>query len=250
MTYATYPSLKGRTVFISGGASGLGEEFVRQFAAQGARVGFIDIDEEKGAALLAELGDSARFIRCDVREISHLEAAISQIAAELGPITVLVNNAANDMRHTLSELDVDQWDNRQAVNVRHHAFAARAVAPMMDEAGGGSIINLGSISAHIDLPDLVGYITAKAGIEGLTRALARDLGPRHIRVNCVIPGWVMTQRQLSTWVTPEAIAHIEASQCLTEKLYPEDVARMVLWLGADDSAKCTAQKWVVDGGWL
>ncbi|MGJ9372575.1 SDR family NAD(P)-dependent oxidoreductase [Nesterenkonia sp. CF4.4] len=250
MTYATYPSLAGRTVFISGGASGLGEEFVRQFVAQGARVGFIDVDEERGEALLADLGDAARFIQCDVREIPQLEAAITHVAAELGPITVLINNAAHDMRHTLADLDVEEWDDRQAVNLRHHVFGARAVASMMDEAGGGSIINLGSISAHIDLPDLVGYITAKAGIEGLTRALARDLGPQRIRVNCVIPGWVMTQRQLEQWVTPEATAHIEASQCLTEKLFPEDVARMVLWLAADDSSRCTAQNWVVDGGWL
>lgn len=248
--YATYPSLQGRTVVISGGASGLGEEFVRQFVAQGARVGFVDVDVERGEALAAELGPAARFLPADVRDIPVLEAAIARFAEELGPITVLVNNAAHDMRHSLAELDLDYWDDRQAVNLRHHLFAARAVAPMMQRAGGGSIINLGSISAHIDLPDLVGYITAKAGVEGLTRALARDLGSQRIRVNCVIPGWVMTERQLREWVTPEATAHIEASQCLPGKLFPEDVARMVLWLAADDSAQCTAQKWVVDGGWL
>lgn len=249
MTYATYPSLAGRAVIVTGGATGLGEEFVRQFVAQGARVGFVDIDEERGRALAAELGSSATFTPCDVRSIPALEAAIAGFADEFGAITVLVNNAAHDMRHTIEELDEEYWDDRQAVNLRHHFFAARAVAPMMAEAGGGSIINLGSISAHIDLPNLFGYITAKAGIEGLTRALARELGPKRIRVNCVIPGWVMTERQLRDWVTPEAVAHIEESQCLTDRLVPEDVARMVLWLAADDSARCTSQKWVVDGGW-
>ncbi|MFD1716258.1 SDR family NAD(P)-dependent oxidoreductase [Georgenia deserti] len=248
MTYATYPSIVGRTVVVSGGASGLGEEFVRQFVAQGARVGFVDIDEERGRALAEELG--ASFTPCDVRSVPALQAAIDGFANDLGSVTVLVNNAAHDMRHTIEELDAAYWEDRQAVNLRHQFFAARSVAPMMAEQGGGSIINLGSISAHIDLPDLVGYITAKAGVEGLTRALARELGPQRIRVNCVIPGWVMTERQLREWVTPEATAHIEASQCLTEKLYPADVARMVLWLAADDSEHCTAQKWVVDGGWL
>jgi NAD(P)-dependent dehydrogenase (short-subunit alcohol dehydrogenase family) len=137
-----------------------------------------------------------------------------------------------------------------AVNLRHHFFAAQAVAPMMRVAGGGSIVNLGSISAHIDLPDLPAYITAKAGIEGLTRTLARELGPFQIRVNCVVPGWIMTEKQLTEWVTPEAEASIARSQCLPGKLFPDDVARMVLWLAADDSRSCTAQKWIVDGGWM
>jgi NAD(P)-dependent dehydrogenase (short-subunit alcohol dehydrogenase family) len=248
--YAAYPSLAGRTVVVSGGSTGLGAEFVRQFAAQGSRVGFLDVDVENGEALAAELGDAVRFVRADVRDIPALEAGIDAIVDDLGPATVLVNNAAHDLRHTIEELDVAYWDDRMAVNLRHHFFAARRLAPVMRAAGGGSIINLGSISAHIDLMDLVGYITAKAGIEGLTRTLAREFGPGGIRVNCVIPGWVMTQRQLRDWVTPEAEAHIEASQCLPDRVLPADVARMVLWLAADDSAMCTAQKWVVDGGWL
>ena len=250
MTYANYPSLAGRVAVVSGGATGLGEEIVRHLVAQGARVGFVDIDVAAAESLAAELGEAARFLPCDVRDIPALEDAIARFAAELGPVRILVNNAAHDLRHTIDELDVAYWDDRQAVNLRHHFFAARAVAPMMRAAGGGSIINMGSISAHIDLQDLVGYITAKAGIEGLTRTLARELGPDRIRVNCVIPGWVMTARQMRDWVTPEAEEHIRRSQSLADKVYPADVARMVLWLAADDSAMCTAQKWVVDGGWL
>ena len=163
---------------------------------------------------------------------------------------MLVNNAANDQRHTVETLSVQEWDDRLNVNLRHHFFATQAVAPMMRAAGRGSVINLGSISAHIDLLDLPVYIAAKSAIEGLTRTLARELGPDGIRVNCVIPGWIMTERQLTHWVTPEAEAAIERNQCLPQKLYPADVARMVLWLAADDSRSCTAQLWIVDGGWM
>jgi NAD(P)-dependent dehydrogenase (short-subunit alcohol dehydrogenase family) len=251
--FAVYPSLRERAAFVSGGASGLGEAFVRRLAEQGVAVGFVDLDEERGAAVageLAEQGLSARFLPCDVRDVSALRAAIERVAHELGPIRVLVNNAANDQRDRVMELDERTWDDRIAVNVRHHFFAAQAVAPMMRDAGGGSIINLGSISAHIDLMDLPGYITAKAGVEGLTRTLARELGPWEIRVNCIIPGWIMTEKQLAHWVTPEAEASIERNQCLPRKLVPDDVARMLLWLAADDSRSCTAQKWIVDGGWM
>lgn len=253
LAFARYPSLAGRTVVVTGGASGLGEEFVRQFAAQRSRVGFIDIDAARGAALAAELGGlggDVLFRACDVRDVGELQGVISGLAEALGPVDVLVNNAANDKRHTIDDLDPAYWDDRMAVNLRHQFFASRLVAPMMRAKGRGSIINLGSISAHIDLVELVGYITAKAGIEGMTRAMARELGPDGIRVNCVIPGWVMTERQLQQEVTPEAEAHIEQSQCLPDRVYPADVARIVLWLAADDSSMCTAQNWVVDGGWL
>jgi D-xylose 1-dehydrogenase len=185
-----------------------------------------------------------------VRDVPALQAALAEVADRLGTITVLVNNAANDHRDTVMEMDLALWDERQAVNLRHHFFAAQAVAPGMRDAGGGSIINLGSISAHIDLMDLPGYITAKAGIEGLTRTLARELGPWRIRVNCIIPGWIMTEKQLTEWVTPEAEESIARNQCLPDKLYPDDVARMLLWLAADDSRHCTAQRWIVDGGWM
>jgi len=250
--YATYPSLKGRVAFVSGAASGLGAEFVRQLAGQGARVAFVDVDVERGELLQRELGavGEAVFLPCDVRDIPALQGAIAEVARTLGPIQVLVNNAADDRRHRVEDFDVALWDDRMAVNVRHHFFAAQAVAPMMRDEGGGSIINLGSISAHIDLLELPAYITAKAGVEGLTRTLARELGPWGIRVNCIIPGWIMTEKQLAEWVTPEAEASIERNQCLPNKLYPDDVARMLLWLAADDSRSCTAQRWVVDGGWM
>jgi D-xylose 1-dehydrogenase len=252
--YARYPSLEGQVAFVSGGATGLGKEFVEQLAAQGTRVAFVDIDVAAGEALAAEIAERGHpaplFLPCDVRDVPAVQEAIRRTGAELGPITVLVNNAANDTRHKVEDVDLELWDNEMAVNLRHHFFAAQSVVPMMREAGRGSIINLGSISAHIDLTDLPGYITAKAGIEGLTRTLARELGPYGIRVNCIIPGWIMTERQLTQWVTPEAEASIERNQCLPHKLYPEDVARMMLWLAADDSRSCTAQLWVVDGGWM
>lgn len=248
--YARYPSLGQKSVVVSGGATGLGAEFVRHFAENGARVGFLDVDEDHGRALADELGDAVVFAPCDVRDVPGLERTLAGFATRHGAIDVLVNNAASDQRHTIADLDVAAWDDRMAVNLRHQFFAARAVAPAMRASGGGSIINLGSISAHIDLVDLVGYITAKAGIEGMTRTLARELGGDRIRVNCVIPGWVMTERQLREWVTPEAKEHIASSQCLPGPVVPADVARMVLWLAADDSAMCTAQNWVVDGGWL
>ena len=251
--FATYPSLRGRTAFVSGGASGLGAEFVTQLAAQGARVGFVDIDVDRGTALEDDLrrqGAEARFAECDVRDVPALQAAIARTAAQLGPIRVLVNNAANDHRDKVADMDPALWDDRIAVNVRHHFFAAQAVAGSMRDAGGGSIINLGSISAHIDLMDLPGYITAKAGVEGLTRTLAREYGPWQIRVNCIIPGWIMTEKQLTEWVTPEAEESIRRNQCLPDKVYPDDVARLLLWLAADDSRACTAQRWIVDGGWM
>lgn len=252
--YATYPSLEQRVAFVSGGASGLGAEFVRQLARQKARVAFVDVDIERGEALREELAadgvTDAMFLPCDVRDVGALQDAIRRSAQQLGPIRVLVNNAADDRRHRVEDFDVALWDEKMAVNVRHHFFAAQAVVPMMRDEGGGSIINLGSISAHIDLLDLPAYITAKAGIEGLTRTLARELGPWGIRVNCIIPGWIMTEKQLTTWVTPEAEASIRRNQCVPHQLYPDDVARMLLWLAADDSRSCTAQQWVVDGGWM
>jgi len=251
--FASYPSLAGRTAFVSGGATGLGAEFVSQLAAQGSRVAFIDLDEAAGAELAAAIagrGDPEPFFQAvDVRDIPALRESIARVARQLGPPTVLVNNAANDTRREVADIDVDAWDDGIAVNVRHHFFAAQTVWPMMRDAGGGSIINLGSISAHIDLVDLPVYITAKAGIEGLTRTLARELGRDGIRVNCIIPGWIMTPRQLSNWVGDAERQKIFAAQCLPELLYPADVARLLLWLAADDSRLATAQTWVVDGGW-
>jgi NAD(P)-dependent dehydrogenase (short-subunit alcohol dehydrogenase family) len=252
--FASYPSLRGAVAFVSGGASGLGAEFVTQLAAQGARVAFADIQEDAGRRLVEALAargfPQPLFHVCDVCDIDTLRQAIGRTGEQFGPVTVLVNNAANDQRQPVAELTEQDWDAGMAVNVRHHFFAAQAVAPMMRHAGGGSIINLGSISAHIDLLSLPVYITAKAGIEGLTRTLARELGADGIRVNCVLPGWVMTERQVALWVTPEAEADIARHQCLPGKVYPDDIARMVLWLAADDSRACTGQRWIVDAGWM
>ncbi|MFG1706273.1 SDR family NAD(P)-dependent oxidoreductase [Nonomuraea sp. M3C6] len=252
--YAVYPSLRDRVAFVSGGSTGLGAEFVASLAAQGVRVGFADIDAAGAERLLERTGAAGcpkpLFVPADVRDVQQLEAAVAAVAAELGPISILVNNAANDERHDTAAVDEAFWDNGIAVNLRHHFFAIRAVTAGMRELGGGSIINLGSISAHADFVGLPVYIAAKAAIEGMTRTLARELGPDRIRVNCIIPGWVLTEKQLSTWATPETLAKVRQSQSLHDHVMPADVARMVLWLAADDSAMCTGQNWIVDGGWM
>jgi D-xylose 1-dehydrogenase len=253
-SFARYPSLRDRVVFVTGGASGIGASEVTHFAEQGAKVAFVDINDEAGAALsetVRNAGHAETFYQhCDLRDIDALRRAIHTAAEKLGPITVLVNNAANDQRHNWEDVTVEFWDERMATNLRHQFFALQAVVPMMRSAGGGSIINFGSISWHTNHGDMPAYTTAKAAVEGLTKGMARDLGPHKIRVNTVIPGWVMTQRQLDLWLTPEAEAGLMRAQCLKEKVYPPDLARMVLWLASDDSRMCTAQLWVVDGGRL
>jgi NAD(P)-dependent dehydrogenase (short-subunit alcohol dehydrogenase family) len=250
--FATYPSLRDRVVFITGGGGGIGAAHVSHFAAQGARVAFVDIADAASVSLVAEVeaaGHPAPFFQhCDLRDIDALRTSIARTAERLGPITVLVNNAAHDERHKLEDVTVEYWDERQAVNLRHQFFAIQAVAPMMRAAGGGSIINFGSVSWRNRQGGMPAYTTAKAAVEGLTRGMARDLGPDAIRVNCVIPGWVMTERQLTLWLTPEAEADLLRNQCLREKLVPDDLARMVLWLAADDSRLCTGQMWIVDAG--
>ena len=251
--FALYPSLKDKAVFISGGATGIGAAFVAHFAEQGARVGFVDLLDQEAQALASEIAGKGQpkplYRHCDVTDTAALKAAIAALAAELGPITVLINSAANDQRHTIEEVTPEYWDNRLAINIRHQFFAAQAIAPMMIAAGGGSIVNIGSASWHLGQGGMPAYVAAKAGIEGLTRGLARDLGPHKIRVNCIIPGWIMTERQMTLWLTPEAERGLMEKQCLKEKIYPADIARMALWLAADDSRLCSAQNWVVDGGW-
>ncbi len=250
--FATYPSLNGRVVFITGGGSGIGAAHVAHFAAQGARVAFVDIAEEASTELVGEIAAAGHpapyFLSCDLRDIAALRTAVKAAADLLGPITVLVNNAAHDERHNYADVTVEYWDERQAVNLRHQFFAIQAVAPMMRAAGGGSIINFGSVSWRNLQGGMPAYTTAKAAVEGLTRGMARDLGPDRIRVNCVIPGWVMTERQMNLWLTPAAEADLMRAQCLKEKLVPDDLARMVLWLAADDSRMCTGQMWIVDAG--
>jgi NAD(P)-dependent dehydrogenase (short-subunit alcohol dehydrogenase family) len=251
-TFAIYPSLKGRVVFITGGASGIGAEHVRQFAAQGAHVAFVDIADDAAEAVAASIRDAGHpsplYQHCDLTDIPALQRAIEVVGQTLGPITVLVNNAANDQRHKFEDVTVEYWDERQAVNLRHQFFAIQAVAPMMRAAGGGSIINFGSISWHNSVGGMPAYTTAKAGVEGLTKGMARDLGGDGIRVNCVIPGWVMTERQIRLWLTPEGEKDLLKQQCLKQKLVPADLTRMALWLASDDSRMCTSQLWVVDAG--
>jgi NAD(P)-dependent dehydrogenase (short-subunit alcohol dehydrogenase family) len=250
--YASYPSLRDRAVFVSGGATGIGEAVVTQFAMQGARVAFVDIADAAATALVARItaaGCAPPFFQhCDLRDIEALRAAITTASDRVGPITVLVNNAARDDRHKWEDVTVEYWNERQAVNLRHQFFAIQAVAPMMRAAGGGSIVNFGSISWRNRQGGMPAYTTAKAGVEGLTFGMSRDLGPDNIRVNCVVPGWVMTERQVALWLTPEAEATLMERQSLKQKLMPNDLARMVLWLAADDSRMCTGQVWVVDGG--
>ena len=250
--YTRYPSLSGTPVVISGGASGIGESLVRSFAAQGAKVGFVDIAQTAGETLAAELvaaGHQVRFTACDVTDIAGYQAAIAGFAEAHGDALVLVNNAAHDQRHDWREVTPQYWDDRMAVNLKHSFFAIQAVAPGMQMAGRGSIINTGSISWMIMSPNIPVYETAKAAAHGLTRAMARELGKSGIRVNTVVPGWVMTERQLTHWVDDAAQELIDVSQALTGRVYPEDIARMVLFLASEDSAMISAQQFLVDGGW-
>ena len=251
-SFASYPSLKGRTIFVSGGGSGIGAGIVEHFAEQGAKVGFVDVDEAASTALVEAVKGKGHpapsFLKCDVRDTKAYQTAIGAIAAKLGPITVLVNNAARDDRHKLDEVTEAFWDERMAVNLRHQYFAIQAVAPGMRKAGSGSIVNLSSVSYVAMTRNLSVYQAAKAAVIGMTRGLARDLGGDNIRVNSVMPGWIMTERQIKLWLTPESEAALMTQQCLREKLYPADIARMILWLAADDSRLVTAQNFIVDGG--
>ncbi|MFN9542056.1 MAG: SDR family NAD(P)-dependent oxidoreductase [Alphaproteobacteria bacterium] len=245
--FAHYPSLKGEADLVTGGATGIGASIVEHFAGQGARVGFLDVDDAAGRGLAAATGTS--FIRCDLRDIPALRDAIAHLQREQGPTLALVNNAARDDRHAVADVTPEYWDERMATNLRHQFFAAQAVAPAMRARKRGSIINMGSVSWMLSLGNMPAYVTAKSAVQGLTRGLARDLGGDMIRVNSVVPGWVMTERQVKLWLTPEGEADIMRNQCLPEKIYPPDIARMVLWLAADDSRMVTAQSFVVDGGW-
>jgi NAD(P)-dependent dehydrogenase (short-subunit alcohol dehydrogenase family) len=243
---AVYPSLRGKRVLITGGGSGIGAGIVEGFARQGADVTFFDIAEAPSAPLAERLG--VRFERVDLTDVAAAQGAIARLTDEGGGFDVLVNNAANDDRHGIGDVTEEYWENRFNVNLKHLFFCAQAVIPAMREKGGGAIVNLGSISWHLGLADLALYQTAKAAIEGLTRALARDLGGDGIRVTCVVPGNVRTPRQLQ-WYTPEGEAEIVAAQCLKGRLSPEDVAAMVLFLASDDARLVTGHEYFVDAGW-
>jgi NAD(P)-dependent dehydrogenase (short-subunit alcohol dehydrogenase family) len=251
MGAAVYPSLAGKKVIISGGGSGIGEGIVEAFVRQGAAVAFVDVIDDASKALVARLADAAIapvFIHCDITDCADYGAKIEKLIGMLGGCDVLVNNAANDDRHKVQDVTPEYWDERMAVNLKHQFFAAKAVIPTMKAAGGGSIINLGSISWHLGLEDLAIYQTAKAAIEGLTRSLARELGRDGIRVNAIIPGNVQTPRQMR-WYTPEGEAEIVAAQCLDGRIQPADIASMALFLASDDSRFCTAHNYWVDAGW-
>ncbi|CAM3357895.1 SDR family NAD(P)-dependent oxidoreductase [Halomonas lysinitropha] len=250
---ARYPSLEQRVVFITGGGSGIGAALTRAFHRQGARVAFVDINEPASQALVDELkaatGTAPQFHRCDIRDVEALQAVIAEIGESLGPIHTLVNNAANDDRHSWKDVDVAYWDERMSLNLRPMFFAAQAAAYQMIEAGGGSIINFGSISVQMAIGDLSTYVTAKAAVHGLTRSLARDLGTHHIRVNTLVPGSIMTERQLEKWIGPEEEASIQAHQCLKLRLEPQHIAPTALFLASAESAAITGQELAVDGGW-
>jgi len=251
MSGAIYPSLKDRLVVVTGGGSGIGAALTEGFARQGARVVFLDIAVEDSRVLeasLASLSPAPVFHECNLVDVESLQACLAEIAAAHGPVEVLVNNAANDDRHTLAEVTPAYWDDRIAVNLRHLYFATQAVAPAMRAAGTGVVLNLGSISWHLGLPDLSLYETAKAGIEGMTRALARELGEDGVRVACIVPGNVKTPRQMK-WYTPEGEAEIVAAQCLKGRIEPRDIAALALFLASDDARFITGHEYFVDAGW-
>jgi len=247
MDYASYPGLKNTNVLITGGASGIGAETVKAFAAQGANVGFLDMDQS-GSARLASATDGVRYEICDLRDIADMQAAIVRLRDAMGPITVLVNNAARDDRHDWKTVTPEYWDERMATNMRHMFFAIQAIAPDMIDAGGGSIINIGSNSWWEAGGGFPAYATAKSSVHGLTRTMARDLGGHRIRVNTVVPGWIMTDRQKELWVTAESIEKHRDRQCLPDLIEPVYIARMVLFLASDDAALCTASNFMVDAG--
>ncbi|MEQ9038986.1 MAG: SDR family oxidoreductase [Silicimonas sp.] len=246
--FATYPSLKGKTVFMTGGASGIGAEIVRAFAAQGARVGFLDLDADGAAAMRETTEGTVDYEICDLRDIDALKAGIAALKSRLGPANVLVNNAARDDRHDWKDVTPEYWDERQATNLRHMFFAIQAVAPDMIAAGGGSIVNMGSNSWWEAGGGFPAYATAKAAVHGLTRTMARDLGRNRIRVNTVVPGWIMTERQKTLWATPEALEAQKRKQCLPDLIDPVYVARMVVFLASDDARMCTANNYMVEAG--
>jgi len=251
---AAYPSLKGRVVLITGGATGIGEALVRNFAQQGARVAFLDVQDEAAVALRNELSvagcTAPLYLHCDVTDTAALKESVGRVLAALGTVDVLVNNAGNDQRHRTEEVTPEFWDRTIALNLRAYFFSIQAVIPAMKAAGRGSIVNLSSISWMIPSTGLPVYVTAKAGIVGMTRTLAHELGPHGIRVNAVLPGAIATERQKQLWYTPEYKAEILSRQALKRDILPEDVARLVLFLAADDSSGITNQSYVVDGGWV
>jgi D-xylose 1-dehydrogenase len=250
---AIYSDLAGKVVLVTGGASGIGEAIVRRFAQQKSIVVFFDIKVEEGHHLARELsaeGFSAHFLTVDLTDIPALRTSISNVRKAHGPINVLINNAAHDERHATEDMTPEYWDDRVAVNLKHSFFAAQAVLPDMKAAKAGAIINFSSISWMAGQGGMAAYTASKSGMLGLTRSLARDYGSYNIRVNAIAPGWIMTQRQIEKWLTPEGEQELMRRQCLKRKLVPDEIAKFVVFLASDEASACTSQHYVVDGGWV
>ena len=248
MQFATYPSLKDKTVFVTGGASGIGAEIVTAFAAQGARVGFLDLDADGSAALVEATTGEIAFEICDLRDIPAMQDALGRLKDRLGAADVLITNAARDARHNWQDVTPEYWDERMATNLRHMFFAIQTVAPDMIAAGAGAIVNIGSNSWWEAGGGFPAYTTAKSAVHGLTRTMARDLGDHRIRVNAIVPGWIMTERQKELWATPEKLEKHRARQCLPDLIDPVYVARMAVFLASDDAAMCSASNFMVEAG--
>jgi len=251
--FATYPSLRGRAVLVTGGATGIGASVVEHFARQGSRVAFFDVQDEAARELVERLRGGVEltpmYFHCDLTDVGELKARVQEAVARFGGVDVLVNNAANDQRHRTEDVTEEFWDESIAVNLRPQFFMIQAVLPAMKAAGAGAIVNLGSISWMLGQGGMAAYTACKSAVIGLTRSLARDYGAYGVRVNAVAPGWIMTQRQLDLWVTPEVEQDIYARQCLKRKIQPSEVAEFVVFLASDAASACTNQHYVVDGGW-
>ena len=248
---AKYPSLENKVVIITGGASGIGASIVEQFLQQGSKVAFLDKVEGLGKDLVKKFSNfkhTPLFKCCDLTNIDNLKKTINEIRNELGLISILVNNAANDERHSIESVTEEFWDERMSVNLKHYFFSIQSVCKDMEELGDGKIINIGSFSWMLGQGNMPAYTTAKSAVMGLTRTIARDLGKFNIRVNCVVPGWIITERQKKLWLTAEAEKEQLERQCIKRMLVPEDIAKAVLFFASDQSSGCTAQNYVIDGG--
>ena len=249
-----YYDLKNKKVFITGGGSGIGASIVKHFCEQESEVFFVDLNEETSNQLIAECKKKKisvpSFCKCNLINIKDLQNIISKIISNHGPIDILINNAANDERHKIDDVTIEYWDERMAVNLRHFFFTVQSVKESMIKNGGGVIVNIGSSSWMVGQGGMAAYTAAKSAVVGLTRSFARDLGEYNIRVNSVVPGWIMTERQIEKWLTPESEKELMKSQCLKRKLVPADIARAVLFFSSDESSACTNQSYIVDGGWI
>ena len=251
---AKYFDLKNKKVFITGGGSGIGASIVEHFCEQDSEVYFVDINVKESNKLISDIKNKKfkvpTFIECDLLNIKKLQDTISKIISEKGPIDILINSAANDERHNIDDVTEEYWNERMNINLKHYFFTVQSVKKAMIKNKGGVIVNIGSASWMIGQGGMAAYTAAKSGVVGLTRSFARDLGEFNIRVNSVVPGWIMTERQIEKWLTPESEKELMKSQCLKRKLVPADVARAVLFFSSDESSACTNQSYIVDGGWI